>query len=407
MQRYSFHLVVLLMILISLCSFTSCKNASDYINGGEVSIVDPSFDTATGDEKELINVSIEIDNYEFMMIPQFSEPLTGTPIYGSTKGKGKGGSDYIEIDPKGMNSIGYYTQGLWTFGLKAYYKGALIYSVYKDTVEINGNNTKISISPDEIQYSDSAPNSTVYLNEFDLLLVDSFDKYLAGEDYLIKYLISPVSTGGTRIEETVIDLSALSDGVTVTNDVLRINGLKLSGENGLTAGSYVLSVYFYQKKDGVLTKDGGTSYGFTAVPGATLSISLKEDIDLYPNRFKSVGTSGSGIIIDSGIGSSVSIEAWKVVEGATPEFSSNVTVAINEAVKFKSVITNGPSSVTAYKWFIDGVEQISTAIDTNGYLTFTPSTSKTYTITYMFIDGTSYNSISGNYYLTVTSSTTS
>ena len=149
-------------------------------------------------------------------------------------------------------------------------------------------------------------------------------------------------------------------------------------------------------------KAGGTTFSFL-VAGDNCEIVSSSDsaIHIYPADYVTPGA-GGGIEIDSGIGSSVSIEVWKVVNGATPEFSSNVTVAINEAVKFKPVITNGPSSITAYKWFIDGVEQTGTAIDTNGYLTFTPTAARTYTITYMFLDGTSYNSISGNYYLTVT-----
>ena len=55
-------------------------------------------------------------------------------------------------------------------------------------------------------------------------------------------------------------------------------------------------------------------------------------------------------------------------------------------------------------WFIDGVEPAGTSIDSNGCLTYKPTTAKTYTITYMFLDGTNYNTISGNYYLTVTAS---
>ena len=49
MQRFKASLVVLLIMLISLCSLVSCKNATDYINGSEVTIIEPSFDTATGE----------------------------------------------------------------------------------------------------------------------------------------------------------------------------------------------------------------------------------------------------------------------------------------------------------------------------------------------------------------------
>ena len=80
-------------------------------------------------------------------------------------------------------------------------------------------------------------------------------------------------------------------------------------------------------------------------------------------------------------------------------------VKINNTVRFKPTVKDGPSTITNYKWFIDGVVQPGSAIDTKGYLSFQPSTAKTYTITYMFLDGTNYNTISGNYYLTVVSGT--
>lgn len=405
MQRYKTSLVILLIILISLCSFFSCKNASDYINGSEVTIIEPSFDTATGEEKELISAEIKIDSYEIMMVPQLEETFTGTEIYGSTKGKGNGGSDYIRIDADKLQNIGYFAQGLWTFGLKAYsssYGDLPIFVVSERTVEINGNKRTIQLKATDIDYDSS--NKTpcnVYLNELDILLVDSFDKYCTGEEYKVTVSINPISTGGTAIGETIIQFT---DDMQHTDKVAKISNIDVTSINKIKPGTYVLSVYFYQKVNGSWVKDGGVSYGFTAIPGATLSIKLKEEIDLYPHKFKSVGTSGSGIIIDSGIKSNVTIEAWKVVEGSNPDFSTGVTVSTNDSVKFRPVITDGPSSISTYKWFVDGVEQPGTNIDSNGYLTYKPTTAKTYTITYMFLDGTSYNIISGNYYLTVTGS---
>lgn len=402
MQHFKYRFVVLVIVIISLCSLVSCENASDYIDGSEVTIIEPSFDTATGEEKELFEAKIEITQYKIKMVPNWEKADTGVPIYGRTDeimGNEKG---YITIDAAKINNIGYFTQGIWTFGLKAYNGDTLIYTIPEKNVEINGDNRSIVIEPKEIQYSSYVSKCSVYLNEFDLLLVDSFDKYSIGDDYLIKYSITPVSTSGTVIGETTMALSELSDEVTVTNDILRISGLKVSGENGLSADSYVLSIFFYQKKDGTLVKDGGISYGFTAVPGATLSIALKENIDLYPNRFKEVGTSGSGIIIDSGTNSTVVVNAFKVGNDGETKLAATETVNTSDTVKFKPVVTNGPATITSYKWFIDGVEPAGTSIDSNGCLTYKPTTAKTYTITYMFLDGTSYNTISGNYYLTVT-----
>ena len=41
MQHFKYCFVVLVIVLISLCSLVSCENASDYIDGSEVTIVDP------------------------------------------------------------------------------------------------------------------------------------------------------------------------------------------------------------------------------------------------------------------------------------------------------------------------------------------------------------------------------
>ena len=93
--------------------------------------------------------------------------------------------------------------------------------------------------------------------------------------------------------------------------------------------------------------------------------------------------------------------------------SSNIEITsatVVQTVTFKAEIkeiidenTSNPITSSSYKWFVDGVVQEGTSIN-SGNLIFTPTTAKTYTITYMFLDGTSYNTISGNYYLTVTAS---
>lgn len=406
MQRFKSSLVVLLILLISLFSFVSCKNASDYINGSEVTIIEPSFDTATGEEKELISAKIKIDSYEIMMVPQLKETFTGTEIYGSTKGKGIDGSDYIRIDADELQNIGYFAQGLWTFGLKAYsssYGDLPIFVVSERTIEINGNKRTIELKATDIDYDKSnKAYCNVYLNELDILLVDSFDKYCAGEQYKVTVSINPISTGGTAIGETIIQFT---NDMHHTDKVAKISNIDVTSTNKIIPGTYVLSVYFYQKVNGSWVKDGGVSYGFTAIPGATLSITLKEDIDLYPHKFKSVGTSGSGIIIESGIPSSVNVKAYKGVVSEGTLVSSTVSVTTKDTVILVPEVANGPSSISTYKWFVDGVEQTGTAIESNGYLTLKLTTAKTYTITYMFLDGTNYNTISGNYYLTVSAAT--
>lgn len=399
MQRYKTSLVILLIILISLCSFVSCKNASDYVAGSEVSIIEPSFVTTTGEEKELeVDVSVKVDGYKIKMIPLWTTD-TGAPIYGSTAGKeGADKNGYVYIVASELSNIEYYTQGLWLFGLKAYCGENLIYTVQEKVVEINGNTCSIPIDPKEVEYSNASASCTVILDDFDILLVDSLDKY-NGTDYQVTVSINPVTTSGTTISE--IDVT--SEITSVSESKGKISDYTVP--SSIAPGTYVISVIFSQKNDqGTLVVDGGTSYGFTAIPGATMIIkgTSSDDIDLYPHKFKSVGTSGSGIIIDSGSKSEVIVKAYN--SSNTEITSTTVGQTVTFKAEIKEIIdenTSNPITSSSYKWFVDGVKQEGTSIN-SGNLIFTPTTAKTYTITYMFLDGTDYNTISGNYYLTVT-----
>lgn len=402
MKHLKISLVVLLILLISLCSFVSCKNASDYVTGSEVSIIEPSFVTTTGEEKELeVDVSVKVDGYKIKMIPLWTTD-TGAPIYGSTAGKeGADENGYVYIVASELSNIGYYTQGLWLFGLKAYCGENLIYTVPEKVVEINGNTHSIPIDPKEVKYSNTSANCIVILKDFDILLVDSLDKY-NGTDYQVTVSINPVTSSGTTISN-----------IDVTREITSVSKSKGKISNytvpsSIAPGTYVISVIFSQKNDqGTLVVDGGTSYGFTAIPGATMIIkgTSSDDIDLYPHKFKSVGTSGSGIIIDSGSKSEVIVKAYN--SSNTEITSTTVGQAVTLKAEIKEIIdenTSNPITSSSFKWFVDGVEQEGTSIS-SGNLTFTPTTAKTYTITYMFLDGTNYNTISGNCYLTVTDAT--
>lgn len=386
MQHIRKVVFVLLVILISFCFVISCDNTSNYTNGSEVTIIEPSFDTATGEEKELVSATIQIDTYKIKMIPQWNMADTGVPIYGSTKGKGD--DDYITISSSDINNIGYYTQGIWKFGLKAYSNNKLVYYVPEKDVEINSNKRTIPIDASEVVYSSSNALCTVLLDQFDLLFVDSFDKYYSeNKEYRITYSMSPVTANGSTISETEI---VFDENTSHTNTIATVSNLTVSGESGISAGTYVISISYYQKVNGSWKKDGGTSYGFTAIPGATMIIKGSADIDLYPNRYVSVGTGESGIIIDSGTNATITIDT---------DLTASSTVTDKTAVTFTGEVDG---TVTSGQWFVNGVSTSS-----GSTFTYTPTgmSGKTVTITYMILDST-YNTISANYYLTVSTSTT-
>lgn len=387
MKHLKTSLVVLLILLISLCFFVSCKNASDYVTGSEVSIIEPSFVTTTGEEKELeVDVSVKVDGYKIKMIPLWTTD-TGAPIYGSTAGKeGADKNGYVYIVASELSNIGYYTQGLWLFGLEAYCGENLIYTVQEKVVEINGNTRSIPIDPKEVKYSSPSASCTVILEDFDILLVDSLDKY-NGTDYQVTVSINPVTTGGTKISN--IDVTSEISYVSESKGKIS----KYTVPSSIAPGTYVISVIFSQKNDqGTLVVDGGTSYGFTAIPGATMIIkgTSSDDIDLYPHKFKSVGTSGSGFIIDSGINAEISITS-----------SVSGTVNVGTAVAFTGKVNE---TETVGYWLVNGDKS---SMQSGKTFTYTPTSSdagKTVTITYMILDS-SYNTISTNYYLSVNAST--
>ena len=119
-----------------------------------------------------------------------------------------------------------------------------------------------------------------------------------------------------------------------------------------------------------------------------MTIKGSADIDLYPNRYVSVGTGESGIIIDSGTNATVTIGT---------DLTASSTVTDKTAVTFTGKVDG---TVTSGQWFVNGVKTSS-----GSTFSYTPTgmSGKTVTITYMILDS-SYNTISANYYLTVSSS---
>ena len=391
-----------LMLLVALLLLISCDNSvSVKAENYEVSIIEPDYslnpDNGIGEK----NVSISIEGVDFMikMNPLWRNN-DGSSIYGDT------GDNYIAIND--VNSIGYFAQGLWNYSVKAYYNKNEIYT-YSGQVEINKYSRTITIDPSSLVVSDNSSSScTIKLSNFDILLVNSLEYYNKEIEGGFKYtvVVNSLESGITIGEERVIPEECLSsaDGViaSVSNSGFEVGSV--------SNGAYEISVLMYEwiwsveQNKWQWEKTGGTSSSFVGIPGAPLTISgIQGEIDLYPSDYVDVGMGESGIIIDSGTSSSVSVNAYVVSETTETLVESNVK--INNTVRFKPTVKDGPSTISNYKWFIDGVLQSGSAIDTKGYLSFQPTTAKTYTITYMFLDGTNYNTISGNYYLTVVSGT--
>lgn len=402
----SIKIVLFAILIVFIVLFSASCDSNTTFDGSQVVVEEPSFIEESSEGKSLIKPTTNISKYMISMIPKWNS--TSNAIIGDTrKGQDPKSDNYgfIQVSKESLNNLGFFSQGLWDFTLRAYAKGendtdVLIYEV-KKTVAINSDSTSIKISAKEIMPVNSNTLCTVNLCDFDFLATGPISEYGKENDFGMKLSYKVIDLSSTKEVCPETDIEGIS--VDQNSDLIGIvNTLRIG--NGFSSGAYSLSIFLKEYKNGDWIHTGGVSISFVAVPGIEINISGDAyALDLFRYDYVDVGMGESGIIIDSGTSSSVSMNAY-IVSG-TSETLVESNVKINNTVRFKPTVKDGPSTITNYKWFIDGVVQPGSAIDTNGYLSFQPSTAKTYTITYMFLDGTNYNTISGNYYLTVVSGT--
>ena len=407
------NVLIILVALIIIMFSVSCDNTT--YTGSEVVIEEPSFIDGSSEGKSLVNATAKIDLYKLKMIPQWTSSYG---IVGDTSKILKADKDgYIVVEPP-FNNLGFFSQGLWNFGLRAYTKDintdeyVLVYEIEK-TVAINSDSNIIQISASEIVPSDSTTPCTIKLGSFDFLSTGPISEYGKVNDLgmMLSYKITDLKNTDTKYKEIYIDdvtkvQSVDNNGIIGTVNDIVIKAINNEGkEVSLFSGSYSLSIYLNEYVDGNWVHTGGTSISFVIVPGIEINITGDSNlIDLCRYDYVTPGASG-GIVVDSGVSSTVSVKAYN--SSNTEITSTTVGQTVTLKAETKEIIdenTSNPITSSSYKWFVDGVEQEGTSIN-SGNLTFTPTTAKTYTITYMFLDGTNYNTISGNYYLTVTAAT--
>lgn len=387
MSNFTKVFIVILAFVVLLFS-SSCDNNLSY-TGSEVIIEEPSFIEESSEGKSLINASAKIDKYMLKMTPQWSS--TSYSVVGDTSNNVYSDSEgYIEVKPP-FNNLGYFSQGLWDFSLRAYAKNSegnyeIVYSVEK-TVEINSESTTIKIMSSEILPEDSKSMCTVKLNDFDFLLTGPISEYGNENDLGMKltYKVIDLSDSSVIVNESDISSDKIksdSNGVTGTVESIKIG-------SGFSSGAYSLSIFLNEYVDGSWIHTGGTSISFVTIPGIEINIAgdLKS-IDLYRYDYHNPGAGDSGIIIDSGTNATVTIET---------DLTASSTVTDKTAVTFTGKVDG---TVTSGQWFVNGVKTSS-----GSTFSYTPTgmSGKTVTITYMILDS-SYNTISANYYLTVSSS---
>ena len=398
-------LICLLFVFLSLF-IISCDNTSLNTNKGQIEVIqDPVIEDVEEVEGIRVITTTNVSYFMYSMIPLWTE----SDVQGSTKKNTSIVNNQTYDGYKiisASTSLGYFEQGQWHLTLYILDKDQnLIINapVVDSDYYLNTVSGPISYNIGSVLF-DPNKTSSLKINNVKFELVEDPGKYGTeeGKEYYLDVRLK--SLKDNSINSYSVDISNISflnngDGKAVVGI---INDFVLN--DAVPYGSYALSIVLVERKDSSFVDAGGTTFSFF-VSGDNCEIVSSSDnaIHIYPSDYVTPGT-GGGIEIDSGTNSTVVVNAFKVGNDGETKLAATETVNTSDTVKFKPIVTNGPATITSYKWFIDGAEPAGTSIDSNGCLTYQPTTAKTYTITYMFLDGTSYNTISGNYYLTVTAS---
>ena len=379
-------LMFLLIMLIFL--LVSCEE-SVKMEAGSITIEEPI--VSVPNDKALVAATLQIDEYRIMMIPQWEEHSKNSyQIVGSTKGLNKDKDpDYITYDP---NVKRYYSQGVWTFGLKALSDGKTVYTVGPKTVEINSFNTTIRISPDEIVPAVTSGVSSVTIQYFDFLLVDSPEKYES--TYYVQAEILPLN-GGTGINAVTIS----KGGITFNDNIGTIESFTFNGSVG--NGAYNLNLSLYEMVNGSPKKTGTVSYAFIAVPGVDIIMQAKSEIDLYPSYyFDSSTDKESDITVDDG---SVSNDITLTVKKGSDILSEENGIIKAGATDTLTVSVVDSQESTNYLWLINGspvtgenVSEKELTISASSYK------GKIICITYMILGNSNLSKQSENVYVKIT-----
>lgn len=405
-KRRLFFLICLLFATLPLF-LISCDNTTVNNSKGQVEIIqDPVIENVEEVEGIRVITTTNVSYYMYSMIPLWTE----SDIQGSTKKNSSIVNNQTYDGYKiisASTSLGYFEQGKWhlTLYILDENQNLIINTPVVDAdYFLNTISSPINFSLGDILF-DSGKTSSLKINNVKFELVEDPGKYgkEEGKDYYLDVRLKSLkdnSSNSYYVDISKISFLNNSDGKAVVGI---INDFVLN--DAVPYGSYALSIVLVERKGSSFVDAGGTTFSFF-VSGDNCEIVSSSDnaIHIYPSDYVTPGA-GSGIEIESGIPSNVNVKAYKGVVSEGTLVSSNVSITTSDTVIFVPEVTSGPTNISTNKWFIDGdvVEQTGTAIDSNGYLTYKPTTAKTYTITYMFLDGTSYNTISGNYYLTVTS----
>lgn len=417
-KRRLFFIAFLLLLVLSL--FVSCSNTVTSDKGQLEIIENPIIEEVENTDGIRVITVKKAKYIAYKMKPLWNTPAGQAP-YGSTIGNEPrkedgsvlgGYTDYKLIDANASN-LGYFSQGKWSLTLDVLddeYKSLLSGKISKE-VYLNTFSNTVVIDLNNEMFS-STGSFTLKIENLKLSLVEKEDMYGKAEKNGFRVLVSvkKLATSDTKEGPDIVDFVIPKESISFKDVSGTTTGTAVEGIinhtfiQSLSSGSYSITIRLQEHNGSYFVEAGGTTFSFIGCGGTKKIIDgTGEALNLKAADFKEIGS--GGIVVDSGVSSTVSVKAYN--SSNTEITSTTVGQTVTLKAETKEIIdenTSNPITSSSYKWFVDGVEQEGTSIN-SGNLTFTPTTAKTYTITYMFLDGTNYNTISGNCYLTVTAAT--
>ncbi|MCI7606829.1 MAG: hypothetical protein MSS69_08750 [Spirochaetales bacterium] len=413
-NKLAFFMFILLFMALSL--FVSCTDSITN-DKGQLEIIEKPIIEEIEEAEGVRVISVSKASYIlYKMEPLWSTDYGKDP-YGSTIGLGVPKKlDGTELDSKyedyklitaTSNSLGYFSQGKWSLEVDVLDENynSLLSSIISKEIYLNTISSTVNIDLDNDMFSTSNTDFSLKIEDIKVGLVDSKNRYIESENeltdsdnkngYRLLVSVKKLVADSTKDGPDVIDLIIPKSNITFLDNNGTENGTAVEGlinyefANKFSKGSYSVTIRLQEYKNDSFVEAGGMTFSFIGIGGTEASITGSgNSLDLVAADYVTPGTGESGIIIDSGTDANVTIKT---------DLTAASTVTDATAVTFTGEV-NGKA--TSGQWFVNGESKSS-----GSTFSYTPTgmSGKTVTITYMILDS-SYNTISANYYLTVSAS---
>lgn len=394
-MKKSRFMICLFFLFLSLF-IVSCDNSSLDNSKGQIEIIqDPVIEEVEEVDGIRVISTTNVKYFMYSMIPQW-ESASGISVAGSTANlectvEGNTYTNYKIVNAS-TDNLGYFSQGKWHLTLYILDENQnfiVADPVIDQDYYLNTISSTISFNLDDLLFS-STQKCTIKINNLKFELVQDSDMYGVNSynGFVLDVSLKSLKDNSVNFTKTISKDNLTFEQNTSGKNVVGVVNNFVVNDVTVSSGSYVVSILLKEHNGTEYIEAGGLAFSFYAGRETCEIISTTDSIMLYPSDYVTPGTGESGIIIDSGTNATVTIDT---------DLTASSTVTDKTAVTFTGEV-NGKA--TSGQWFVNGESKSS-----GSTFSYTPSgmSGKTVTITYMILDS-SYNTISANYYLTVSSS---